>query len=228
MGGDYYDYLKVNDKGIVLTVGDATAHGLRSGIIVAAVRSYFQLCAEKTEPGPLLSLISRCIEGMRMEDIFMALVVMRYDGKVFKIASAGMPPVLWYKAGEDRLETIHMESIHLGSSLMRTFPEHELDMKAGDMLIMMSDGFTECRNENYDMLPAKLVQETALKGARMSCEDVVVLMQQLQREWTSKSNLEDDSTILALRYKGKQSKEEPERYQEFMSDELNEKAKGIL
>jgi sigma-B regulation protein RsbU (phosphoserine phosphatase) len=65
VGGDYYDY-KLHDSGdITLVIGDATGHGLKAGIVVATVKSYFQTLAGQYEAIELLRRISRASRTSR-------------------------------------------------------------------------------------------------------------------------------------------------------------------
>ena len=202
VGGDYYDYLKVDGVGIVVGLGDATGHGLRGGLVVSAVRSYFQIHAETMEPGKLLTIISKAIDEMGLPSLYMGLVLFRYDGVNFQLASAGMPPVVWYKASEDTVEVIEIRSMFLGSPLFTLFPQRNLLLGVGDVLVFMSDGFTEARNDGGSFMPQEIIVKTVHEAARISCKEVVTRMQNLQRQWTGKEGLDDDSTILALKYKG--------------------------
>jgi len=41
VGGDYYDYIITNDSVLTLAIGDATAHGMKAGILVSIMKSLF-------------------------------------------------------------------------------------------------------------------------------------------------------------------------------------------
>ncbi len=205
VGGDYYDYLPAGTDSLAVALGDATGHGLRGGIMVSAVRSYFQMKAAESTPAELLGLISSGIEGMKIDQMYMGLVTLQTDGRRCTLASAGMPPVLWYRAGLDRVESIATRSVFLGTGLRTNYLELELHLGAGDILVLMSDGLTEARNAMGDFLPAERIQDTVLKAALHGGDAIVQELMQLQRDWTGFRTPVDDSTVLTLRYTGKKA-----------------------
>lgn len=170
--------------------------------MVSAVRSYFHLKAKEFRPSDLLSVISKGIESMNMQPIYMGLVIVSVNGNKCTLASAGMPPSFWYRAKLNRVQPILLQSLYLGTGLVKEFPEIEFDLSPGDILVLMSDGFSECRNKAGEFLTEEIICNTVLNTARTGTQDIVEGLRQVQRMWTGAEILADDSTILTLKYLG--------------------------
>ncbi|MDX1641974.1 MAG: 7TM diverse intracellular signaling domain-containing protein, partial [Balneolaceae bacterium] len=94
VGGDYYDYSVAPDGTLVLALGDATGHGMKAGIMVAAAKSYFHTLVHEMNNLTMLERISSGIRNMNMKMMYMGLMLVRCKGENIEIAPAGMPPAL--------------------------------------------------------------------------------------------------------------------------------------
>ena len=59
VGGDYYDYRRSPSGALTLALGDATGHGLDSGLMVASTKSLFQSGDDQESLAEALKRISR-------------------------------------------------------------------------------------------------------------------------------------------------------------------------
>src|SRR5690625_7386929 len=97
VGGDYYDYTTGPGNTLTFALGDATGHGMKAGIMVAAAKSYFHSLAREANVTDMLKRMSAGLNNMNMKMMYMGLVLARCHADQVEITSAGMPPVLHYK-----------------------------------------------------------------------------------------------------------------------------------
>lgn len=202
VGGDYFDYLPVDEEGIAVAMGDATGHGISSGIIVSAVKSYFQIYSQTRHPASVLNIISTALEQMRLKQNYMGLAVFRFDGQAFYYASAGMPPLYWYHRERDQLEEIEQKTVFLGTGLIKQYQQVTLPLRAGDVVIMLSDGYTESFHKTKGMIDLEAVKDCVLEAVREDPATVVTCLKALQADWLEGQPIDDDSTVVVLLYKG--------------------------
>ena len=62
VGGDYYDYSIQEDGWMTLALGDATGHGMKAGIMVAAAKSNFHTLAGEENQ---VEMLHRMSDGLR-------------------------------------------------------------------------------------------------------------------------------------------------------------------
>ncbi|MCC5940435.1 MAG: SpoIIE family protein phosphatase [Balneolaceae bacterium] len=199
VGGDYYDYSVGNDGSLVLALGDATGHGMKAGIMVAAAKSYFHSLVHQSDGSTLLSRMSKGLFNMNMRMMYMGMMLAQVSSNRLEISTAGMPPALLYRKGENIVEKITLKALPLGSSVEYPYKSKSVNLEAGDMLLMMSDGLTELFNPNREMLGMKPVEEVLIRSGHECAEKVIGNLKQLIDEWLNGSEPHDDITLLVFR-----------------------------
>ncbi len=199
VGGDYYDYSVSKDGTLVLALGDATGHGMKAGIMVAAAKSYFHSLVHQSTGSTLLKRMSRGLYNMNMRMMYMGMMLVQVKNNRLDIATAGMPPALLYRNKMNKIEKITLKALPLGSSVEYPYKSKSLDLESGDMLLMMSDGLTELFNPEREMLGTKPVEEVLKNSGHESAEKVIDNLKDLIHTWLNGSEPQDDITLLVFR-----------------------------
>ena len=199
VGGDYYDYSVAPDGTLVLALGDATGHGMKAGIMVAAAKSYFHTLVHEMNNLTMLERISSGLRNMNMKMMYMGLMLVRCNGKEVDIATAGMPPALHFKKETNSVERITIKGLPLGSSVQYPYKNQTVDFSGGDVLLMMSDGLTELFDSKRKMLGINKVEDLLANLDGMSASDIVNQFTQLINTWSGGREPHDDITIMVLK-----------------------------
>lgn len=199
VGGDYYDYSIAPDGTLVLALGDATGHGMKAGIMVAAAKSYFHTLVHEMNNLTMLERISSGLRNMNMKMMYMGLMLARCNGKEIEIATAGMPPALHFKKESNCVERITLKGLPLGGSVQYPYENKKLTFNPGDILLMMSDGLTELFNSERKMLGLNKIEDILSNSDGMSASDIVNQLTQLMNTWSGSREPDDDITIMVLK-----------------------------
>ena len=145
VGGDYYDFVERSGREFTLVVGDAAGHGVPAALLLAGVQARFRTEAHRDlEPGPLLTALNLELAHHDYPEKFVGLLCARVDvqrGRVH-IANAGlMPPFVRRRSGE--WEEITDGGLLLGVRSDAQYPDARIEMKAGDVVVIYTDGLTE-------------------------------------------------------------------------------------
>ena len=206
VGGDYYDVLALEDGGWI-AIGDASGHGLTSGLVMMMVQTGVATLVRSqpnANPRDLLSTLNRVIyENVhdRLEaerHMTLSLLRFRSDGSMV-VAGAHMDAAVW----RARTRTTELLGT-LGTFLAITQDIEQVNQEAtwqlaeGDVMVLLSDGVTEAENAagvafGYEGVTS-LVEAHATRPVAEIC-DVVFDALRLHSPV-----LADDATILALRY----------------------------
>ena len=208
VGGDYYDVLPVAD-GCWLAVGDASGHGLTSGLVMMMVQTGVATLVRSqpdARPRDVLKTLNRVVfENVheRLEaDRHMTLSLMRYwpDGR-FVVAGAHMDAIVW-RAATREVELLGTPGTFLAitDDIDHVNSERSWRLAAGDLLVLVTDGVTEAENAagkpfGYEGTVAIIEAEST--GPVAAIRDAVFAA--LTRH---SPRLADDATILVLRYVG--------------------------
>lgn len=201
VGGDYYDYKLHEDGDITLVVGDATGHGLKAGIVVATVKSYFQTLAGQYEAEELLQRISEGIQNLQIRGMYMGLTVMHFSRRRLLIASSGMPPLYLYRRATGRVETILLKGLFLGSRLDVPIQQQIMDLHPGDTLLALTDGLPELFNEQREILDYGRIEQTFREWGHAPTQQIIDQLLSLGQRWNNNAPNEDDITLLAVKVK---------------------------
>ncbi len=199
VGGDYYDYHELDGNALLLAVGDATGHGMRGGLMVAAVKTLFQTADTTAPPDEILRQASDVIKQMKLQSMFMGLTVVRIESGGAQIAAAGMPPVLVRRSATGLVERIVQKTMPLGA--FRDFPYERasIDLDANDVILVLSDGLVECFNPERDQLGLDRIAETLATSDASTADALVHAILERADAWRRGARYEDDVTLAAVR-----------------------------
>jgi serine phosphatase RsbU (regulator of sigma subunit) len=154
ISGDFYDYLQHSDGSVWFTLGDVAGKGVNAGIIMAKTVSLFHCLAKHTlDPVKLMEMINSEICETSIRGIFVSMVLGLYkpQEKIVQIVNAGALPVIIddKNKGIEPLMPADQPLGILPDTHFQVSPAISLQNAA---LYLYSDGVTESRRENGDML----------------------------------------------------------------------------
>ncbi|MEM7587815.1 MAG: PP2C family protein-serine/threonine phosphatase [Acidobacteriota bacterium] len=145
IGGDYYDFLPLPDGRMVLTVGDASGHGISAGLVMAIANATLKTAID-VDPTPeaVLSQLNRVLARSGGSRAFMTLFygVLDPETGAFHYAVAGHPPPLLRRA-DGTVEELGDGALPLGLNKQDTFATGHTTIEHGDLLVLYSDGIPE-------------------------------------------------------------------------------------
>nr|WP_243436212.1 ATP-binding protein [Acanthopleuribacter pedis] len=199
VGGDYYDFQPVGRHGLRLVVGDATGHGLQAGTMVTAAKSLFLALAGRCEPPEFLKHSSMYLGHMGFEDLYMAIMRLDLNGLSCRMASAGMPYALWYRAAVDAVENIELGGLPLGSGLEVDYEALTFQLQVGDILFLASDGLEERFNAAGEQLGSQRVAACLHRHVTAGAAEMIAAMTDMANEWGGEVPEDDDITMVVLK-----------------------------
>ncbi len=201
VGGDYYDFHVHLDGTLTVVLGDATGHGMMSGMMVSIMKSLFMADRSSKELKSFFNNSSQAIKDMQLNRLMMALTCIQFKGNTIRIANAGMPSLYMYRNRSAELLEIAVNDLPLGAMREYDYEVREEIVEKGDALLMMSDGFAELTNSSDEMIgytrTAKLFEEAAAK----SPEDIVAYLNKFGSRWTDHKEPDDDVTFVVIKVK---------------------------
>jgi GAF domain-containing protein len=201
VGGDYYDFHLDGAGVLTVAVGDATGHGLKAGTVVTAMKSLFRTFAAGPEIVPIFNQSSRVLKEMNLRSLFMGLIMIKLNGRRMKISSAGMPPVLIYRAETAAVEEVMIKAMPLGSVSNYPYRELELTLGCGDVVVLMSDGLPERFNIAGEMFDYSRTIETVAEAASRSPREIIECLVGAGERWANGRPQDDDVTFVVLKMK---------------------------
>jgi len=147
IGGDYYDFVRGPGRVVTLAVGDAAGKGIPAALMGTWVHSAFRDRARSSPgPGRLLTALNHDLVALNQPDAFVALLCARLDVRdaTLTFSNAGLtPPLLRRRDG--RFEELTESGTLLGVAPQARYEDTRVELDAGDLIVLYSDGLTEAR-----------------------------------------------------------------------------------
>jgi len=148
VGGDLYDVVHLDDGGIALYVADSAGHGVCAAMLSVLFKQRLQMSDEEGHalaPGEVLRRVNaRLSEDVLAQGLFLTVTYVLFDTKTGRLraASAGHKPMLLRRANGESVLLVRTGPA-LGLDKEAEFTEHELDLRAGDRLMLYTDGLLD-------------------------------------------------------------------------------------
>jgi serine phosphatase RsbU (regulator of sigma subunit) len=201
IGGDFYDYVSLDDGRLILVIADVNGHGVQSGMVTTAAKaSLHTLIAQGiTTPAELLRGMNNAILATARQTLLMTCLaaVVDQEGGLLTFANAGHNFPYLYRKGSDAVTMLtDVAGFPLGFEENCIYEECTLSFTVGDTLFLYTDGVVECRDPNGEEFGYGRLEAT-LRG-RMSAPPAQVkrLVLEAAEHFTKSRSFEDDVTLL--------------------------------
>jgi serine phosphatase RsbU (regulator of sigma subunit) len=148
VGGDCYDFKRLDEHRLAFLVADASGHGLDSALVVSRCRAYFRALVESEE---VLVAIGQRLNALLAEDLvdderFVAASLGRLDSssRRLEVLSAGQTCCFWLPS-EGSGEALGPSGPPLGLFPEIALESRDLPMSAGDLALFFTDGLSDWR-----------------------------------------------------------------------------------
>lgn len=153
VGGDYYEYIHLDDDAWALVVADVAGHGVASGLLIAGLRSsLYVLQDELRRPAAVLERLNSMIQATVRVRTFVTVtiaVLERAPGRL-RVASAGHPPPLLWRRAERKVIEVGRPAPPLGTRLPVRYEEETVELAPGDLALLYTDGLVEATDFRMD------------------------------------------------------------------------------
>jgi sigma-B regulation protein RsbU (phosphoserine phosphatase) len=207
VGGDYYDFRVEPDNRLLLLIGDATGHGVASGLLVSMTKASLLTTAE-TDLRALITKINEILNAVELEaHLNMALLVFELTprpegGVLVRVCGGGMPPVYLFRR-HGRVEEVVISGIPLAVTRETSYAVTEFRLEATEKMLVFSDGLLEMFNRRHEFLGFERLTAALemLDATQFSAKDLLDQVRRVGHEWAQGHPLQDDVTLVALKVK---------------------------
>ena len=150
-GGDYFDWLELQDGRTIMMLADVAGHGIGPALIVAVCRAYMRASASavNVQLADAVRRVNDLMHGDMPEGRFITAAVGIIDASRFEVTlvSAGQAPILFYEARTGIVHNWDADMLPLGVVHgVEVVPPRIVRFEPGDMLVIVTDGFFEWDN----------------------------------------------------------------------------------
>src|SRR5918994_996666 len=154
VGGDFYDFLELEDGRLGLVVGDATGKGMPAALVMASARSMLRAVAQalgSSSPGDVLGRVNDALAADIPSNMFVTCfyAILDPNNGSLSYANAGHDmPYLWHGGYAEELRARGMP---LGLMPGMSYEEKEIELDAGEGVLFYTDGLVEAHDPKGEM-----------------------------------------------------------------------------
>src|SRR3954469_11922682 len=205
VSGDYFDYIKVDDRRLGVAIADVSGKGVPASLIMAICRSVLRSQATgNPSPADVLKHVNRQLYPDIKEDMFisMAYIILDPAENRVTLCRAGHDAPLLYKRSAQTVTPLKPRGMALGidsgSVFDRLTTDFEVSLERDDCLVLYTDGVTEALDsEGYEFGLERTVQSvraSAMQGASAIIARVIDDV----RNFSGSQPQNDDITLIAI------------------------------
>ena len=201
VGGDYYDFNIDKEGTLTIVVGDATGHGMMSGMMVSIMKSFFISNQKKIELKEFFENTGNSIKDMHLGRLMMPLMGVQITSEKIIATNAGMPSLIYFRNKSQKAGEFISNNMPLGAMKGIKYLLKEIRYEKGDTLLLMSDGFAELKNENDEQYGYERVKEEFKSVAQKSPNEIVKHLEDSASKWVNGAVPDDDVTFVVIKVK---------------------------
>ncbi len=200
VGGDLVDaFVRPEDGSWFAYVADVSGHGVSSGVLMAMLKSAARMSLRQNqEAGKMLDEVNSVFYSLKAPSSFATLAAISYvEDRGLEIVVAGHLPVLHSDGHEVR--ELDTPGLPVGILPESNFRAIALDLKAGEMLAIVTDGLTEIFNKEGEEAGDGYIRNALVKEYSQPLVEIANGLLAEAKAWGARS---DDQSLLLVRRLG--------------------------
>ena len=201
VGGDFYDFLELDDGHLGLVVGDVTDKGVPAALVMATTRTMLRASAQRlASPGAVLRQVNDVLVPDIPPNMFVTCLYAILDPETGRLryANAGHDlPYQRHKGRPGNATELRATGMPLGLMPGMAYEEKETVLEAGDSILFYTDGLVEAHDPRRDMFGIPRLE--GFIGAHPGGAPMIdFLLEELARFVGDGWEQEDDITLVTL------------------------------
>ncbi|HEX2865809.1 MAG TPA: PP2C family protein-serine/threonine phosphatase [Ignavibacteriales bacterium] len=204
VGGDYYDVIKLSEEECLIAIGDVSGKGVPAALLMANLQAFLKsICRLE---GLALNKATDMINDLISENTAMGNFITFFWGVLndetgsLTYVNAGHNPPLLIRDG--KILKLTKGGMILGvMKTMVPYISETVELQAGDILVLFTDGVTEAMNKNMEEFTDEKLEELALGLKNESADEILQKIRTEVERFVAGANQSDDITLLTVKVK---------------------------
>ena len=204
IGGDFYDFFRLDDDCIALTIADVCGKGIPAALFMAVSRTMIRSKGvQGVSPGECLTESNRLLASYSVDSMFVTVFYAIYNTKTGHVTycNAGHNPPHLLRANGTTEELPKPKNTIVGAFDGIEYQDDTLQLEHGDTLVMFTDGVTEAMNPKFEEFGNERLDNILGGLSASSCQQIVETVKAGIKDFVEGAEQSDDITILVLKRK---------------------------
>ena len=204
IGGDYYDFIQIEDSKILVAIADISGKGIPAALLMSNLQASLRTLAPmKLDLKQLLKRLNKVIYDNTTADKFVTFFcgILDLNKHTFEYVNAGHNPPYYYNKSGIKKELTE------GGIILGIFEDYDnysighLDLLPGDGVFLFTDGITEARNEKDEEYSENNLKKIVLNFSNSSAKKLKNMVIEDLKRFQGNAAQSDDVTLAIIKRK---------------------------
>jgi sigma-B regulation protein RsbU (phosphoserine phosphatase) len=203
-GGDYFDWQRLPDGRILVSLADVSGHGIGPALVAAVCRAYARasVAANERELDRIVNRLNDLLVDDMPEGRFVTFAGVLLDpaGHRAQMISAGHGPLFRCVQARGELVESGADGLPLGLISDGDYaPGDEFTLAPGDSILLVTDGLFEWTRSDNEPYGLERLRESIRRHARSESDEIISSLYREASEFVCGVDQGDDVTIVVVR-----------------------------
>ena len=202
VGGDFYDFFRIDDERIGFVIADVSGKGIPAAIFMAVSRTLIRATGIRGgSPAECITYSNKLLSNESVDSMFVTVfyaIINLKTGEVTYCNAGHNPPYLLKHSGD--VEPLPMTGDTIVGALDGLiYHDQTLQLEHGDSLVLYTDGVTEAINTSFEEFGDQRLKETLEEVTMLNCQQMVDAIKADVAAFVGEAEQSDDITVLTLK-----------------------------
>jgi len=202
VGGDFYDFFRVDDDHIALVIADVCGKGIPAALFMAASQMIIHSKGtQRTSAAECLTEANSLLATYSVDDMFVTVFYAIYNTSTGRLTycNAGHNPPRVLRA-DGTVEPIPKQgNLFMGALAGAVYKEGSLQLDCGDALVMYTDGVTEAKNLEHEEFGTERLDAMLSRLPGKSSRQIIEEVKTGVNGFVAGAEQHDDITMVVLK-----------------------------
>ena len=204
VGGDFYDFFRIDDDHIALVIADVCGKGVPAALFMAVsqtiIRSKGMQCNHAEE---CMTVANHLLASYSVDCMYVTVFYAIYNTKtgLVNYCNAGHNPPYLLRADGTTEELPKKQNLMAGVFDGLEYKSFTLQLEQGDSLVMFTDGVTEAMNASREEFGNERLEVILKEAHEMSSQQIINAIKAGINDFVGEEEQTDDITMLVLKRK---------------------------
>lgn len=205
VGGDFYDFFRIDDSKIGIVIGDVSGKGVPAALFMSMTKMLIEMfLMEGKTTAEALTLSNKYLCEHNSADMFVTVLAAVYDtqsGELSYSNAGHNPPIVCQNDICSFLKLNH--GLMLGSLDFVVYKEEKMILNNNDMLFLYTDGVTEANNKEQTLFGEEKLLDVLNQNINSKAEEIVNTVKKSVNSFSEGMEQFDDMTMVLMRVRRK-------------------------
>jgi hypothetical protein len=202
VGGDYYDYIQLEENKLLFVMADVVGHGLQAAMMMTVVKILFLQTASTNSPEDILMKMNVLLKDslpIGKSLVPLHFLILNTDDKTFEYANAGHPGMIFIPD----INTSEFHTYERLNPVLGFYEGWKTEIVKGNFtsnsrFFLYTDGLTDVQSTNDEMLGTERVNEFVISNKRLNPNEFTQKLEEELILFSQGRNYPDDITWFVI------------------------------